>query len=75
MILAFLLLLVAAPLLIAVLRRTSPQPRRPSQGRNERLNQASTRRDAFDVDERIAELEGEFGFLPDRRWRDRGSDG
>ena len=69
--LVILLLLVAAPLLIVVLRRASV----PQTGCNQRPNQQRERPDAFDVDERIAELEGEFGFLPDRRWRDRGSNG
>jgi hypothetical protein len=75
MLLLFLLLLVAAPLLIVVLRGAPVPPRRSSKGRDEWPHPRAVRVDALEVDERIAELEGEFGFLSDRRWRDRGSNG
>ena len=79
----FVLLLVTALLPCTVLLRRGREGTGPSsQAREESTDQRVGHIPAevppvvaVDVDERIVELEREFGFMPDRRWRDWGSNG
>ena len=56
-------------------RRSGPQGRDPKAAPGDGQFPASGSCEALDVAGRIAELEREFGSLPDRQLRDRGTNG